>query len=80
MNLVIASVASTSETLLTASGLIAFTIFALAGALFLVGGYKVFDKLTPGDLHGKIFEGNTATAILAGSVIIGLAIILAGAM
>jgi uncharacterized membrane protein YjfL (UPF0719 family) len=44
-------------------------------------GYKLFDKMTPGNLHAEIFENkNVAAAILAGSVIIGVALILAAAM
>jgi hypothetical protein len=42
---------------------------------------KLFDKMTPGDLHAEIFERkNVAAAILAGSVIIGVSLILAAAM
>jgi uncharacterized membrane protein YjfL (UPF0719 family) len=37
--------------------------------------------LTPGDLHAEIFQHkNVAAAILAGSVIIGVSLILAAAM
>ncbi|WP_395738329.1 DUF350 domain-containing protein [Prosthecobacter sp.] len=62
-------------------GLELFLIFGLAGILMTIVGYKLFDKLTPGDLHGEIFEKkNIAAAILAGSVIIGVSLILAAAM
>ncbi|WP_395751646.1 DUF350 domain-containing protein [Prosthecobacter sp.] len=64
-----------------AHGLELFLIFGLAGILMTILGYKLFDKLTPGDLHGEIFEKkNIAAAILAGSVIIGVSLILAAAM
>ena len=46
-----------------------------------VVGYKVFDLFTPGNLHAEIFEKkNVAAALLAGSVIIGVSLILAAAM
>ncbi len=64
-----------------AHGLELFVVFGTAGLLMAVAGYKLFDKLTPGDLHAEIFERkNVAAAILAGSVIIGVSLILAAAM
>lgn len=64
-----------------AEGLGLFVVYGLAGIVLAVAGYKLFDKLTPGDLHREIFEHkNVAAAILAGSVIIGVAMILAAAM
>jgi putative membrane protein len=63
------------------NGLALFLVFGLAGIVMMVVGYKLFDKATPGDLHKEIFENrNVATAILAGSVIIGMSLILAAAM
>lgn len=62
-------------------GLYLFCIFGLAGIVMAILGYKLFDKFTPGDLHREIFENkNVAAAILAGSVIIGVSLILAAAM
>jgi putative membrane protein len=62
-------------------GLILFAVFGLAGIVMAILGYKLFDKMTPGDLHAEIFERkNIAAAILAGSVIIGVSLILAAAM
>jgi putative membrane protein len=62
-------------------GLTLFVVFGLAGILMAIIGYKLFDKMTPGDLHAEIFEHkNVAAAILAGSVIIGVSLILAAAM
>ncbi len=64
-----------------AEGLGLFVVYGLAGILLAVAGYKLFDKLTPGDLHREIFEQkNIAAAILAGSVILGVAMILSAAM
>jgi uncharacterized membrane protein YjfL (UPF0719 family) len=62
-------------------GLELFLIFGFAGILMAIACYKLFDKMTPGDLHAEIFEHkNVAAAILAGSVIIGVSLILAAAM
>ena len=56
-------------------------LFAAAGIVAAIVGYKVFDKCTPGDLHKEILENrNTAAAIVAGSVILGVCIIIAAAM
>jgi len=41
----------------------------------------VFDALTPTDLSRKVFEeSNLAAALLAGAIIIGLAIVIAAAI
>lgn len=56
-------------------------LFAAIGILAAIAGYKLFDKCTPGDLHKEILENrNTAAAIVAGSVILGVCIIIAAAM
>ena len=59
-----------------------FTIvYALLGMVLLFVGYRVFDWLTPTDLQEKIFkEGNVAAAILVGAFIVGLAIVILGAI
>ncbi|MCC7370638.1 MAG: DUF350 domain-containing protein [Chloroflexi bacterium] len=55
--------------------------FALIGFVLLFIGYRVFDALTPTDLNKRVFEdGNVAAAILAGSFVLGLAIIVAMAI
>jgi uncharacterized membrane protein YjfL (UPF0719 family) len=80
MNNVIASISSQADSLLTFQGLIAFAVFSIAGLFYLLVGYKIFDKCTPGELHGEIFKGNQAVAILAAGVLIAMAIILHGAI
>ena len=56
-------------------------LFAAVGVLAAIAGYKLFDKCTPGDLHQEILENkNVAAAIVAGSVILGVCIIIAAAM
>lgn len=56
-------------------------LFSLIGILAAIAGYKLFDKCTPGDLHLEIVQNkNVAAAIVAGSVILGVCIIVAAAM
>lgn len=56
-------------------------LFSAVGIIAAIAGYKLFDKCTPGDLHGEILEKkNVAAAIVAGSVILGVCIIIAAAM
>ena len=56
-------------------------LFSLVGILAAIGGYKLFDKCTPGDLHNEIVQHkNVAAAIVAGAVILGVCIIIAAAM
>lgn len=56
-------------------------IFSLLGFVLLFIGYKILDVLTPMDLSERILkDGNMAAAVLAGSFIIGLAMIIARAV
>lgn len=56
-------------------------LFSAVGILAAVAGYKLFDKCTPGDLHREIVENkNVAAAIVGGSVIVGVCLIIAAAM
>lgn len=56
-------------------------LFSLIGILAAIGGYKLFDKCTPGDMHHEIIQNkNVAAAIVAGSVILGVCLIIAAAM
>ena len=61
--------------------LILSLIYAAVGMLLLYLGYRLFDWLTPTDMQKKIFEeNNTAVAITVGAFIIGLAIVILGAI
>ena len=61
--------------------LILSLVYAAVGMLLLYLGYRLFDLLTPTDMQKKIFEeGNTAVAITVGAFIIGLAIVILGAI
>ena len=56
-------------------------IYAAVGMVLLYLGYRIFDWLTPLDMQKKIFEeNNTAVAITVGAFIIGLAIVILGAI
>lgn len=50
--------------------------YAVGGALvtlvFMVIGYKLFDRLTPFDTSKELAEKNTAVGIVVGSIFIGL--------
>jgi uncharacterized membrane protein YjfL (UPF0719 family) len=61
--------------------LILSLVYAIVGVILLYGGYRVFDLLTPGNAHDKIFkENNVAVSILIAGFIIGLAIVIAAAI
>jgi uncharacterized membrane protein YjfL (UPF0719 family) len=56
-------------------------MFAAIGVVLAILGYKVFDRCTPGHLHREIIEHrNVAAAIIGGSVILGVCIIIAASM
>jgi uncharacterized membrane protein YjfL (UPF0719 family) len=56
-------------------------IFAIAAVVLLFICLKAFDKIvTKIDLEGEIAKGNVAAAILTGSMIIAISIIIAVAM
>jgi uncharacterized membrane protein YjfL (UPF0719 family) len=52
--------------------------YAVVGAgltlLFMVAGYKLFDKITPFDTSKQLAEQNVAVGIVVGAVFIGLGI------
>ncbi len=52
--------------------------YATAGAvltlLFMVVGYRVFDKITPFDTSAELADRNIAVGIVVGSVFIGMGI------
>jgi len=53
-------------------------VYALCGALltliFMVIGYKIFDKVTPFDTSRQLEEKNIAVGIVVGAIFIGLGI------
>jgi uncharacterized membrane protein YjfL (UPF0719 family) len=67
------------EKALTSAGL--SVLFAVLGFVLLFVGFKVFDWLTPTVLSRDIFEnGNVAAAILAGTFVLALAIVIHAAI
>ncbi len=64
-----------------AESVLAMAIFALAGIMLAIIGYKLFDYCTPGDLHEEIIKNrNTAAAVIGAAVIIGVCILVAAAI
>ncbi len=56
-------------------------VFAVAGIVMAILGYKLFDRFTPGDLHKEIVEKqNVAAAVIAAAVVLGICIIIAASM
>lgn len=64
------------------AALLATAIFGLVGIVLMLGGFKLFDMMTPKiDLEKELGENkNVAVAIVVASVIIGIAIVVAAAM
>ncbi len=72
--------ADTSVSGLT-SGIIATVLYSMIGIIMATIGFKVVDWLTPGNLADEVAnKGNRALAILAGSMILGVCIIIASAV
>lgn len=60
---------------------VATAVFAAIGVVFLGGAIKLIQKMLPFSLAKEIGEDqNTALAIVMGSIIIGLAIVVAAAV
>lgn len=56
-------------------------VFAVLGVVILVASFMLWDKITPYDLWKEIIEKhNTALAIFAGFMALGIAIIVAAAV
>lgn len=52
--------------------------YAIVGAfltlIFMIVGYKIFDKITPFDTSKQLAEKNIAVGIVVGSIFVGLGI------
>ena len=76
-----ASTSATWHASSLAEALLYTAIFSIAGTLLAIGGYKLFDYCTPGDLHNEIIkERNVAAAIVGAAVIVGVCIVVAAAI
>lgn len=63
------------------SGVLSTLLYSTIGLIMTVLAYKVIDLLTPGDIGKEIAENkNVALAILVGSMILGVCIIIAAAI
>jgi uncharacterized membrane protein YjfL (UPF0719 family) len=61
--------------------LIATVVYAAIGIVIFIVAYKVIEKLLPFSLNKELSEDdNTAVGVLMGSVMIGLAIIIAASI
>lgn len=61
--------------------LVATLIYAVIGLVIFIGGFWLWDKLTPVDMWGEICrEKNVALAIFTGSIAISTAMIIAAAI
>ena len=60
---------------------LAAILYTVLGIVLFVGGFFLFDRLTPGTLWKELIEDqNSALGILMGCVAIALAIIIAAAI
>ncbi|MEO8375090.1 MAG: DUF350 domain-containing protein [Sphingomonas bacterium] len=66
--------------MLSSTILIATLLYAGIGLAIFVLGFLLWDKITPVDLWGEICKGNTAVAIFAGAIAIGLSMIISAAI
>lgn len=70
-----------AQAVVSASSVMAVAAYSLAGIGLAILGYKLFDLCTPGNLHDEILKNrNSAAAIVAGAVIIGVCLIVAAAI
>ena len=62
-------------------GILSTIIYGIIGIIFAAIAFKMADWLTPGDLKEQIAEHeNRALAILAGSMVLGVCLIIAAVM
>ncbi|MBC7493136.1 MAG: DUF350 domain-containing protein [Novosphingobium sp.] len=67
--------------MITLNTFLATVIYAGLGIVIFVVSFVLVDKLTPGELWKEIIERqNTAVALLAGAVAIGISSIIAAAV
>ncbi len=64
-----------------ASELISTIVYSIVGIVMAVAGFKVVDWLTPGNLAEEVaVKENRALAVLAGSMMLGVCIIIASVL
>ena len=60
------------ELSITVLNFIYATLGALLALIFMLIGYKLFDRITPFDTSRQLAEKNVAVGIVVGSIFIGL--------
>ncbi len=55
-------------------------VWAFIGVILLIAAFRIFDLLDPVPYHEEIKKGNTAAGIVMAGVMIGMAIIIYGAI
>jgi uncharacterized membrane protein YjfL (UPF0719 family) len=65
---------------LNITGVVGSIVFGLIGIILAMIGYKIYDWITPMKLDEELSRGNTAAAIVVGSIFIGISIIIAAAV
>jgi len=61
--------------------LVTTLLYTFIGLIILLGGFALWDKLTPVDMWGEICrEKNVALAIFCGAIAISMALIIASAI
>ena len=69
------------ENFLSLKSFIAAIVFSAVGLLAFAAAFMIFDRKTPGNFWKEILEEhNTALAIMAGSVAIGISLIISAAI
>lgn len=69
------------EELISLKSILGSVIYSVIGIAILVIAYVIFEKITPENLRKEIIENqNTALAIVSGSFILAIAIIIATAI
>ncbi len=75
------ALAQQSELNNLASELLSTIIFSVVGIVMAVAGFKVVDWLTPGNLADEVAnKENRALAVLAGSMMLGVCLIIASVL
>ncbi|MFY7731877.1 MAG: DUF350 domain-containing protein [Bacteroidia bacterium] len=69
------------EELISLKSILGSVVYSVIGIAILVIAYVIFEKITPENLRKEIIEKqNTALAIVSGSFILAIAIIIATAI
>lgn len=62
------------------SSMLSSVVWALIGVILLFVGFRIFDAADPVAYHDEIRKGNVAAGVVAAGLMIGLSIIIYGAI